>query len=399
MIIMGCRYIFLQKLIAALDKIQIPLVGFDGTKFIPFLNYDDIGLYIFVPKIVHFFQVSLDRAIDLFFYTQLAVAFILAIIGFLLLFKSFTSIVFSLVYFALFLRFTYYSVFDVYVEYFLSTLSIIPLFLYFIFRNSESRMFNYFMVFSGMIIAFSHYVRSYSSLPVIGFIVCMIFLNQKLVPLKKVALLSCMFLGIGIPVTYFKITVHQYQNFAKKNFPEFDHLQTKHVFWHPVYLGFGLLKIYNKDDITYDDAFGEKKVQEKMSHISLVQTAEYENILKNEVFELIKHQRWFVLWTIFAKLGILFLYLLLFANLGLVTFFCFYRRRDLDISFLCAFALSSITPLLTLPYYCYTLSFISCAFIFGLFYIQQFLEQLNLKAYVSKIINKKKLFDYQLNIR
>lgn len=375
MLIMECRYIFLQKLAAALDKIQIPLVGFDGMKFVPFLNFDDVGIYIFVPKIMNFFHVTLDQAIDLFFYTQLCVAFMVALAGFFLLFRSFQSILFSIISFAPFLRFTYYSVFDVYVEYLVSIFCIIPLFLYFILKNKESYFFTYFMVFSGMIIGFSHYVRSYSSLPVIGFIFCMVLLNQQLVTLKKIILLGCLLFGIGISTLYFKMTIQKYQNFAKNHFAGFDHLQTKHVFWHQVYLGFGLLKILNKDDITWDDSFGEKKVKEKMPNISLVQTSEYEHVLKNEVFELVKHQRGFVLWTIFAKLGILFMYFILFANIGLLAFCCFYRRWDLDLAFLCAFALSSITPLLTLPYYSYALSFIAFAFIFGLFYCNEFLEQ------------------------
>lgn len=383
MLIMECRYIFLQKLAAALDKIQIPLVGFDGTKFVPFLTCDDIGLYIFVPKIMHFLQISLDQAIDLFFYFQLSVAFMVALVGFFLLFKSVQSILFSLISFTVFLRFiTYALIFDVYIEYLVSAFCIIPLFLYFILKNKESHFFNYFMVFSGMIIGFSHYVRSYSSLPVLGFILCMALLNQQLAILKKVILLGCLLLGIGISTLYFKITIQKYQNFAKNHFG-IEHLHTKHVFWYPIYLGFGLLKILNKDDITWDDSFGEKKVKEKMPGISSVQIAEYEHILKNEVFELVKHQRGFVLWTIFAKLGILFMYFILFANIGLLAFCCFYRRWDLDLAFLCAFALSSITPLLTLPYYCYALSFIAFAFLFGLFYTNTFLEHQKISYFVQ----------------
>lgn len=376
MLIMECRYTFLQKLIAALDKVCVPLVGFDGTKLVPFLNFDDVGIYIFIPKIVKFFQISLDQAIDLFFYSQLSITFCLGLLGFLLLFRTLPSIVFSFLSFALFLRFSYYSVFDVYVEYLVSTMSIIPLFLYFMLKNPESKLFNYFMVFAGIIICFTHYVRSYASLPVIGFIICMVLLNQKLMSIKKLMVLLCMMLGICISMVYFKTTIREYQQYANNNFPEFDHLQTKHVFWHQVYLGFGLLKILNKDDITWDDSFGEKKVKERNPTISLVQTAEYEAILKQEVFDLIKNQRGFVLWTLFAKIGILLLYFLVFANVGLFAFFCFMRRWDLDIAFLCSFALSSITPLLTLPYYSYALSFMAFAFIFGFYYSSAYLDLL-----------------------
>jgi len=381
---MESRYAFLEKLIAALGKIQVPLVGFDGTKLIPFLNFDDVGLYIIIPKMVQFFQISLDQAINIFFYTQLVVCSVLALTGFLLLFRSISSIIFTVALFAMFLRFVYYSVYDVYVEYIGSIFCVVPLFLYFLLKNNTSRLFNYSMIFSGIVIGFSHYIRSYSALPVLGFVLCMLLLNKQLDLMKKIILMSCLFFGIGLSTFYIKVNVHKYHEYAEQNFVEFDHLQSKHVFWHAVYLGFGFLKIENKDNIIWDDTFAEKKVKEKMPHISLIQTTEYENILKNEVLNLIKYQRGFFLWTIFSKLGILFMYLLLFANFGLLAFFSFSRKWDLNLSFLFAFLLSSITPVLALPYYNYSLSFITFSFIFGLFYINEFINNSSINVWFKR---------------
>ena len=398
MLIMECRYIILQKLLAAFGRTQVPLVGFDGSKLIPFLTFDDVGLYLFVPKIVQFFNVSLQHAIDTFFYAQIACASVLGIVGLLLLFRSNIARFVSLLSFCLFLGFIFYQLRDVYIAYFASFFAIIPLFLYFILNNNDSKLFNYFLVIAGIVIGASHYVRSYSSLPVLGFIVCMVLLNRRFVLMKKITLLWCVFLGIFIAGCYFENVIGKYKNFAQTHFKEFDSLQTKHVFWHQVYIGFGFLKFNNKDNIMYDDSCGDHKVRQIDPEISMSQTSSYEAVLKNEVFKLIRTQFSFVVWTIFAKLGVLLFYLIFFANVGLLAFFYTAFRYDLVLSFLCTFGLSSITPLLTVPIPQYALSFICCAFVFGLFYTQQFLEQLNIKGYISKIISKK-LFDYQFTFK
>ena len=181
-------------------------------------------------------------------------------------------------------------------------------------------------------------------------------------------------LGLSIPYGYIHIVLWQYTNFAKKHLIEFDDVELSHNFWHPFYLGFGFLKVGNTQKIKWDDAFGEKKVRETLKKQSFT-TKEHENILKNEVFELFKYQIGFVIWTIFAKLGILFWYFLLFGNIGILAFCFVIRQWYLDISFFCALGLSSITPILGLPYYSYSLGFITFAFLLGLFYINEFLQQ------------------------
>ena len=155
--------------------------------------------------------------------------------------------------------------------------------------------------------------------------------------------------------------------------------------WHPIYLGFSFLGYANKDRIVWDDFFAYKKVQELAPGVTFQQTQEYEKVLKNEVFNMIKNQREFVIWTLFAKLGILFWYLLYFANIGLLAFFFVAHRWRLMVSFLWTFMLSSIHSILVLPTYAYALGFITVAFLFGITYINEFLMQYNLKKLIFKV--------------
>ncbi len=373
MILMECRYNLLQQILAAYGKTKIPL--FETTNFI----YDDIGIYILIPKLVYFFGLTLDQGINLFFYSQVYSAFALGLMGFLLLYRSLANNVITILIFTLFLRFARNYVADVYLEYLIPTLAIIPLFLYFCTKKYNSRLFPAFMFFCGILVGFSHYVRAYSSLGVLGFVLCMLFLNEYISIKRKSVLILFLLLGLSLPMCYFMSAIHHYTNHMKQHLSEYDSEQMRHLIWHPIYLGFSFLGYNNSDKIVWDDFFAHKKVQELAPAVTIKQTYEYENVLKNEIFHMIKTQREFVIWTLFAKLGILFWYLLLFANIGLLAFFFVVNRWRLTLSFFCAFMLSSIHSILVLPIYSYALGFITFAFLFGIIYINEFLVQQNLK--------------------
>ena len=51
---MPCRIQWLQAVVQGFFKTGIPLIAFDGTKIQSFAGLDDIGLYIFIPKLMAF---------------------------------------------------------------------------------------------------------------------------------------------------------------------------------------------------------------------------------------------------------------------------------------------------------------------------------------------------------
>lgn len=393
MIIMGCRLVGLQHIIAGFLKTDIPLIGFDGSNIIPFLVGDDIGMYVFIPQIVRFFNLTLQQAIDLFFYGMVGCSLSLALVGFFLLYKTLTTRIIALAGLSFLVRFLIkFAIQDVYLAYAAASLSIIPLFLYFITKNSSSNIFYGFMLASGIITTTLHYIRAHSALGVIIFITCMI-LTQHLLPYKKkLLLLGCFTVGLAIPIFYFKSIIHTYKNYAQKEIHDFKEFSTQHPFWHTIYVGFGFLNYFNKDTIHYNDEFAYAKVKKIAPTISHdTNFNEYEKILKNETYLLWKKQPYFFVFTIFAKLGILFLFLLLFAHLGLCISFFWPQALFIELSFWSALACYSIFPLIAVPDFCYCTGFITMATLYGITSINSFLLKNNITTTVIGLFSKNKV--------
>ena len=85
---METRLLHLKQAFLGYQKTGIPLIDFDGQHLVPSLTSDDIGIYVIIPKIAHYFNASLDFAIPLFFYSIILIPAIIGIIGF---FKYYTS--------------------------------------------------------------------------------------------------------------------------------------------------------------------------------------------------------------------------------------------------------------------------------------------------------------------
>ena len=65
--LMPFRYQHLQWTLKGLEMTGVPLIEYDGTKFLPAGISDDTGIYFFIPQIAKLLNVSLDWAIFIFF--------------------------------------------------------------------------------------------------------------------------------------------------------------------------------------------------------------------------------------------------------------------------------------------------------------------------------------------
>lgn len=145
--ILPSRYLVLKYILDAYNylAINVPLVCYDGSNIIPFSgtqtswtgSFDDIEIFVVIPKLIKLFNLSLQQGIDVFFYGLLYIPFILAFGGFLVLYKSWLARLSS----GILLVFLLYSIMtvpiaDVYLAYSAAPLSIIPLFLYFLKNKS-----------------------------------------------------------------------------------------------------------------------------------------------------------------------------------------------------------------------------------------------------------------------
>lgn len=385
MVIMGCR---LQNLIYTIEgflRTQIPLIGYNGTSLQPFWGFDDIGIFVLIPQMVRSFNLSLGQAINYFFYGILVLGFFFGILGFFLLYKTFLTRTFSCL--ALFLLAYFirrYDVGDVYTAYLGATLGIIPLFLYFLKEKSNSYLFVIYLFLSGIVLETLHYIRSHSSTATLIFIGMSLACASHFHFKKKLLLSTCLLLGMTCSFIYFKTTIGQYETYARTQFQEFTDFPTIHPFWHAVYIGLGFLSFENKDNIQMNDEYAFATVQKHNPSITLLQTSDYESIIKSIVLSLFKSRPFFILFTFFAKLGILFFYLLLFAHVGLLA--ALFRKKEwrFEIPFLCATSFTMLFPLLTLPSYWYSLGFITMATIYGIISTNEALSILNFKKLAQR---------------
>lgn len=384
MIIMATRLKNLVYIVAGFIKTEVPLVGFDGESLLPFLGFDDIGIYILIPKLVRFFNISIEQAINFFFYGIIASGFFFGILGFFLLYKTFLTRLVAcagLLFLAYFIR--RYDVGDVYSAYLAAALGVIPLTIYFIKEKWDSSLFYYFFFFAGIALGTLHYIRSFSGLATLVFM-AVILVGSKHILLKKKLILTCTLLGgLACPYSYFTNTIYNYEQYAHQQFKANTDFPTVHPFWHTIYLGFGFLNFENKDKIQLEDEYAFDKVQQIAPSISLQQTNDYETILKNEVYTLFKTRPFFIFFTIFAKLGILFFYLLLFGNLGLLALFLRIKQWNIELAFYSSALVTMLFPLLTLPNYWYSIGFITVTTLYNIMSINELLLTINFKKLIT----------------
>lgn len=374
--IMDCRLQNLQYILEGFSRINIPLIGWNNNALMPFLVGDDIGIYILIPYLVRIFGISLSQAITIFFHGIIALSFIAAFTGFLLLYKTWLPRIIATSWLLVLLAFIVHShLYDTYLAYLATCLGTIPLFLFFLKKNqpNNAKSLYYFMFSSAIFLGTFHYIRGYSSVAPLLFMGVIIACHEKIVAKNKCILGILLLLGLSIPYCYFTYCTTTYKSFAAKQWPDLN-IATQHPFWHQIYIGFGFLSCFNDDKITYADECGFKKVQERNPSLTIPYTEQYESVLKNEIIRLIKEKPFFVLYTLFAKIGVLLLYLFLFANSGLLAALLFPKVWYLESAFLCALLFNSIFSLLSIPSHAYSLGFITLSVLYGIISLNTFIE-------------------------
>jgi hypothetical protein len=380
----GGRYPHLIATLAGYLKTGIPLVEYDETKYLPCITNDDIGIYLFIPKIVKFFNISLDTAIDLFFYGIISLSIVCGIIGFFLYYKSWIARAISIVglggAFHLMI-----SIGDVYSVGPACMIGIIPFFLYLM--NENSIYLNIFLFFSGAILCFANYTRAFSGIPVVLFMLTLLLFHSKknyLVTVRHISLLFCGMLSFQL---YISNLYKQYEHFAKNNIEGDIDIRKNHVFWHTLYCGFGFLKVMNSDNIEFEDSSGYRKIAAIDPEVMHQFHPKYNDLMKNEVLNLMIFQRFFVIITLFAKLGVLIFFLLKYANLGLIVAWYYPKGFALEIAYWIMLLFNALYPLVAIPLGVYTINFMVAGIVYGITSLNYAIEKGFLKSFLNKCMH------------
>ncbi len=372
---MQCRYDWLQWLMEGYQKTGQLLIGYQNGALVPFNGADDIGMYCMVPKIAQWFSLSLDQAIAVFYYGMALIACSLALFGFFLLYRAWLPrvvVVLGIVW----LSRGCLRIADVYATYAIAALAVTPLWLYGVQQNQRPRWFMAWSGCVGLILGFLHYVRALSGMPVLVFMLITLVLNRWAWR-DKVWVVGVVLAGIVVPVVYFSAVYDQYVAYAMQYLPGAVIALKTHVFWHQLYIGLGFLS--NPFGIAYNDSIGFAKARSVNPNV-ISCSPEYEMILRNEVIALVIQYPMFVLKTIFAKCGVIFLYLARVAHVGLIAAVIYRKPWQLELAFAGALAASALFAVLTDPDYSYLLGFIAFAVMYAIISINYALE----KAYANK---------------
>jgi hypothetical protein len=372
--LMDCRYEHLMYALEGYKKTGVALIEHDGQSLLPSFTCDDIGLYCLIPKLATFLGISLDTSLALFFYGLGSIAFLSGLVGFFFLYRSGFSRAISFIGLVL-LAFVSSRFMDVYQLYTITAVACIPWILY-VMQKKVTRDSLIFSFLTGIGLGTAHYIRTHSGTAVLLFFCILAVTYLKETWQKKIALVGCLFLGAAIPVIYFKSTYNTYVRYAQKHLPEKKIGESQHPLWHPLYLGFGFLN--NPFGIQFDDSVAHKKVMSIDPTIlpsDPYPSPHSEKLLRAEVLSLIKHHPLFVINTLFAKLGVLLFYFLVFANFGVIAAFLYPLPWQILLAFACALGFNSLFVLMTMPFFCYMLGFFSCSTLFGIASINNLVEQ------------------------
>ncbi len=261
---------------------------------------------------------------------------------------------------------------DVYIAGHFAVSAIIPLF---ILLYHKLPKFNLFLIaclgLSGIIIGYCNFIRIYSGGGAFLFVLLWIFLNRNLLKLQKVACALILLFFTFLPYLHFDLLKTNRDRFLNQQFA-YKEITSKHPTWHSVYLG--LTYLSNKHVEANDDIIADKAA--KIVNPNVVYCSdEYDQILKNQVFSIIKKDPLFILKTVAVKAIVLCVMVSIYANFGLLYSF-FVKRSIIDLlPFLGAACFYALPGILVFPSRRYVLGMVSISIVFGIYMIGLGLEK------------------------
>jgi hypothetical protein len=180
---------------------------------------------------------------------------------------------------------------------------------------------------------------------------------------RTLALLVCFGLGAGVALRGIQKALKVRNSYLDAQGIKYGNDALGHVFWLSIYVGCGF--ITNDLGISFSDSCGYKKLKEIDPSVMFC-SVEAEEIMKNEVIALCKSHPFFILKMLFAKGGVLFYYLLMFANVGLWCAWYYRKPWYIEIPYWLALWFSALPGMVTVPVAPYLTGFFTAATFYGI---------------------------------
>ncbi len=360
---MPCRVTGYEAAYEGLNISETYLIAFNDicnngkNAFSPAAYTDYVGSYIYIPIISKIFGSSIENSTIYFFLIYGLLCILFSLIGLFRLYKSkFAKIYGSFA--IIFVGFLCIFISDTYSFYGLTSLALVTWWSRFQkMENNKIKKIFIFCLTTGIIIAFSNSVRGHSGsdlLVSIFFVSIFLFYNKKIY--KRVIIFSVILIPIFILNFYLKNLQDKAKNYLIKNTNAEEKYDLNYVraVWHNAYYSLGYLQLADTEKIEPTDVFSVKKAQEIDPYVKLF-SKEYENVLKKEYFRFVKNNPLSFIKIILAKSAVVFLYFVIFFNIGI--YFLFKNKFNIEnfIFFLSGITFNGLLGVATEPNYTYLL--------------------------------------------
>ena len=360
------------------QKIGIPLLSENNNVFGGVAFCDDSGFFLYIPFLSSLLGIGVLAGAGVFIKILATVFFVLSSLGFCLLTRSmFTRLIAIFALVPLWWKLS--AMTDVYIAYAFVFSPIIIFIASFRLQNKRLLYVSSFLI--GLISCFSSNIRILASLPVLLFFLVMVFFSRKFTIKECFLAIAFLLIGYSIPFAHYEYSLYEKDLYLKEKGIVLNK-EIDHSFWHNMYLGFGF--IHNKYDITWDDACGGRAL-DKVGLKPKYGTKAYEKAMKGLIIDLLKKDKHFFFTAIFARLGIIMMFFLLwFGWLGLLCSYWYPKEWYEDLAFLVALGVSALPGVLTIPRFEYLAGFIACTVLYTIYSV---LHAIN-KGYIQNVFRK-----------
>jgi len=371
--LMPIRFQELSEAVEGFERTGVALVSVRGDSLIPTAGFtDDVGMYYLASKLASILHLSAAAAWDLFFFLIIIPAFVIGVVGMMRMLETRRAKLYYGVMVSL-LFVTVYLSGDIYALSPALAVAIVPYVIQFSKSNSEPSMKHWILFFLfGMLIMLAHSIRAHSATALVLTFSILFFLKKQWQMREKWKSLALIAVGILSVWLFFKTQFAERDAYLSKLQPNYVVPPQAHPFWHNVYIGFGFLE--NDYGIRYQDQIAYDKAKEISPTVVLLND-DYERILREEVFALIKKNPLFVVRTISAKAGVIGFYLLLFMNIGLFCALRYGLKWQMEIALWAGMLFNTLPGFLAVPYIPYLTGSFAFAVIYGAMQVDNAFKQ------------------------
>ncbi|HSS99098.1 MAG TPA: hypothetical protein VLK33_18815 [Terriglobales bacterium] len=369
---MNERYVMVQEAVDGYRITRLPLIGFDGRRFVPAAYGDDPGIYYLIAGSKRYLRfLTTAQTVDLVFTSVIFISTLLGGIALVLGVRSTKVRTIGLLALCC-LAIVSSRLGDVYVFQSGIVVATVPWLLYFAGRAVLDRWFYVFTFMAGLASSVANVVRFHAGTPVLLFtiVILVFYLRQKF--RYRLGLIVVLAIGFSVPSVYFHKAFSDRDRFLLTQDPHYTPIVVHHPFWHPIFAGLGFLS--NDFGLKFADETVERRARSVDPTVQYL-SDRYDRDIKNEVIEVVRKHPAFVLFSEMTKVGALLTIFVICAGPGLLTAIRRPKPWPIECAFVVSILWTALNGILVIPNPKYLLGFISLSILYGIYSMKPLHEE------------------------